>query len=503
MAIQFNCPSCGAMIRVPDTAASKKGTCPRCGEKLLVPDLPTATGAEGLPPLVPTAPANPGTIGLPALDFSVGPSASANPSTAGELPGLGLPPLGQIPVSDAPAVDAGPSLGLPPLTVGATTSVGLKLKQKVRSKNKQVQGAWIVPVVCVLGLVGFLAWYMWNSSPKLEGELIAHSYPDLEVKPGVIPGAASGLPAADRDEVLRHLRAEPAHWTSSASKFTLTGTSEGVEVRIRPGTASHFVGVQPLKNPAFLEYVTRHAGELDKPRLASITKHAPSLFAAWQDQFARHEAIANQKEYRDLVALPTLMTGVGYHLEAIVNGNLYPCVYEDPDGQVFFLLPNAAKSFQLQGRRVGGSHLPANFHVKIGGPAAAPAVSKEKTSKSKEDREQENEGMNPDLYKEQLEELREERRNKKGGKSQKDALKAGLGNLLTGDKSDEPVFKSKRLPKKSEMMMEGEDDLMNDEMPAKSKPPKGAMKKMMPGEEMQESEAELPAKPKVKRTTQE
>ena len=53
------------------------------------------------------------------------------------------------------------------------------------------------------------------------------------------------------------------------------------------------------------------------------------------------------------------------------------------------------------------------------------------------------------------------------------------------------------------MMMEEVDDLMNDEMPAKSKPQKGAMKKMMPGEEMQESDVELPAKPKVKRPTQE
>lgn len=502
MAIQFNCPSCEAMIRVPDTAAGKKGTCPRCGEKLLVPDLATATGGAtggASPPAMTTS--APAKLELPPLDFQAGrPGPVSARAKAEPQASTGLPAFSGLPSLEESLPEATPGLGLPPLAGAAPVNIATQLKQKTRTKKKQVQGAWIIPVVCGLGFIAFLAWYMWNSQPKLEGELAAHGVRDFEVKPGIIPGSMSGLSAQDRDEVLRHLRAEPAHWTSSASKMTLIGSDEGVAVTVAPGTASHFVAVQPLKNPTFLAYVTQHSAELDKPRIASITTNAPKLFAAWQQQFTKHKPIADQKTHRDLVALPSLMTGVGYHLEAIVNGNIHPCVYEDADGQVYFLLPNATKSFRLQGRHVaGGSYLPANFHVKVTGTVAGPATLKKNKSKTKEEREQENEGMNPDLYKQNLEDQKQERRGKKG-MSEGDALKAGLGDMLTGDKPNQPTFKSKSMSKKSDMMMDGDEDMMNDEMPAKSKPKKGAAKKALPkGEMLDESEEMLePNKPKPK-----
>lgn len=489
MAIQFNCPSCGAMIRVPDAAAGKKGTCPRCSEKLLVPDLATAAGAGTGSP---TATSHPGKLELPPLDFQAGRTAPAGARSRTEpQPVAGLPGLGQLPsVAENPTVDATSELGLPPLAVGGSPNIAHEIQRKVRTKQKQVQGAWIIPVICALGLIGFVGWFLWTSQPKLEGELTAHTVRNLEVKPGIIPGSTSGLSADDLDEVLRHLRVEAAHWTSTASKMTLVGTKDGVEVTIAPGTAAHFVAVQPLTNPAFLAYVTQHTAELDKPRLASIHNNAPKLFAAWQTQFAKHVALSNQKDHRDLVALPTLVTGVGYHLEAVVNGNVYPCVYEDADGQVYFLVPNATKGFQLQGRRVaGGSYLPAKFQVKVSGSAAAPSATKKKKLKSKEEREAENEGMNPELYKQDMADVSQEDSDK-AGKTQGDALKAGLGDMLTGDKSGQPVFKSKSKSKKP-AMLDGDDEMMNDDMPAKSKPNKGATKKMLPKGEMLESSDEM------------
>ena len=483
MAIQFNCPGCGALIRVPDAAAGKQGTCPRCSDKLLVPNLATAAGAAtAVPQSAATSPSQPE---LPHLDFQAGRQAAVSArSTAQMQPVAGAPDTGRLPTLENSTAETTPEFGLPPLSVGGRSNIALEIQRKVRTQNKQVQGAWIVPVVCALGLIGFLAWYLVSAQPKLEGELTGHAVRDLEVKPGIIPGSASGLSADDRNEVLRHLRAEAAHWTSTASKLTLTGVKEGVEVTIQPGTAAHFVAVQPLANSNFLAYVTKHTAELDKPRLATINQNAPKLFAAWQLQFAKHETLVNQKDYRDLVALPTLVTGVGYHLEAVANGNIYPCVYEDSDGQVYFLLPNATKSFRLQGRRVaGGSYLPANFQVKINGTTAA---TKKKKLKSKADREAENQGMNPELYKQDMEEPspEEDAGPDPDGQPQGQALKAGLGDMLTGDKPGQPVFKSKSMSKKSALMMDGDEDLMNDEMPAKSKPKQGSPKKRSSPDEM-------------------
>lgn len=372
MAIQFHCPSCEAMIRVPDAAAGKRGTCPRCNEKLMVPDVLNAQAPNAIP-----AP-----VAAPQQQFE---APRATP---------GLPRLEPFaPTATVPS--AGPTIGLSPLDPGPSISSGMRRKPK----PKQSLAGLIVPALCILGVAGFLAWYIWDAQPKLEGELVATVVHDLEVQPGQIPGEVSGLDKDDLGEVLRHLKAEPVHWASATSKITITATNnKAAEVSIRNGAAAHFVAVSPTKSPALLEYVKQNLDALDKPRLASVEKNAPRLFEAWKRQFTKNDPITDQKTYRDLVLLPVLVSGLGYHVEALVNGNIYPCVYTDEDGVLYFLLPNATKSFVLHGRKVaGGLSVPANFKVKISGATEAAPVRKKPKRKTAAEREAENEGMNPEL----------------------------------------------------------------------------------------------------------
>ncbi len=37
MAIEFHCPYCTAVIRVPDSVAGRKGRCPKCDTLLIIP----------------------------------------------------------------------------------------------------------------------------------------------------------------------------------------------------------------------------------------------------------------------------------------------------------------------------------------------------------------------------------------------------------------------------------------------------------------------------------
>ncbi len=450
MAIQFQCPSCQAMIRVPDAAAGKKGTCPRCNEKLLVPDVVGANPA-----------ANPGPAVTPSSPIPL-PGAESSRFTPG-LPKLDpFSHLTATPASTDTASDSSP-FGLPKLDVGVGPGIGLEPPRKLRAARKPGVGAWIVPILCICGVAGYLAWYIWESQPKLEGALVAHTVHDLEVKPGLIPGTLSGLKADDLGEVLRHLKAEPAHWASSISKFTLTGTDKGVEVSVRNGTAAHFVSVSRSQSPTLAEYLQKHLDDLDKPRLASIKKHAPILFEQWKQQFTKNEPISNQQRHRDLVLLPTLVSGLGYHLEAVVNGNIYPCVYEDEEGELYFLLPNATKSFVLQGRRVAGSlHIPAHFTVKISGSTTSQTVRKKSKRKTPEEREAENEGMNPDLDKPETSETPQ---------NKEETLDLGQEEMLS-EKAASSATKSKSSAKKRPAMMEDDEEMMNDEMPARSLPKK-------------------------------
>ena len=460
MAIQFQCPGCQAVIRVPDAAAGKQGSCPRCNEKLLVPNVAgAAPAAQATAKVAPPASSRPAQLELPRLD--PGPTAGLpklEPLDNGRLPDVTAP---------APVSTSTPSLGLPKLDAGS--SIAADLQKKSQAKRKQGRGAWIVPLLCVVGVVGFLGWYLWTSQPKLEGALVAHTVHDLEVKPALIPGALSGLKDADLSEVLRHLKAEPAHWASTTSKITLTGTDDGVEASIRNGSASHFVSVAPGQSPALVDYLKQHFDELEKARLASIQKHAPSLFTAWKRHFTKNEPITNQKTLRDLVVLPTLVSGLGYHVEAIINGNVYPCVYEDSDaGELYFLLPNAAKSFVVQGRKVaGGVSVPAKFTVKLAGSVTAPAGRKPSKRKTAAERESDNSGMNPDLYKLDLDET---------AQNAGDALKSGLGDMLSDKKPTSPTAKSKSTTKKKPTLMDDE-EMPADEMPAKSLPKRKPGKK--------------------------
>jgi hypothetical protein len=38
--IRFKCPSCGAVMTAPDTAAGCTGACPKCGQRLRIPPVP-------------------------------------------------------------------------------------------------------------------------------------------------------------------------------------------------------------------------------------------------------------------------------------------------------------------------------------------------------------------------------------------------------------------------------------------------------------------------------
>src|SRR5689334_15150582 len=100
MAIQFQCPSCEATIRVPDEAAGKKGTCPRCNEKLLVPSVTrgaaaSSSTASAAPPIR-QPPPKPGP-GLPQLDplEDAADDPAPHSRTKSPAPSLGLPPLSE------------------------------------------------------------------------------------------------------------------------------------------------------------------------------------------------------------------------------------------------------------------------------------------------------------------------------------------------------------------------------------------------------------------------
>jgi hypothetical protein len=94
MAIEFSCPQCTAVIRVPDAASGKKGSCPTCQTKLIVPTIqipdPAQQVAEPPAPVIqPPAP-----IETPLFPFA---------EPAAPQPAAPQQPIAQPPASQQPA----------------------------------------------------------------------------------------------------------------------------------------------------------------------------------------------------------------------------------------------------------------------------------------------------------------------------------------------------------------------------------------------------------------
>ncbi len=54
--IQFNCPSCGVLLRLPLALSAQQGPCPSCAQEIVAPDVYRGTGAYLLPPKLPIPP---------------------------------------------------------------------------------------------------------------------------------------------------------------------------------------------------------------------------------------------------------------------------------------------------------------------------------------------------------------------------------------------------------------------------------------------------------------
>lgn len=353
MAIEFVCPYCDAQIRVPDKAAGKSGKCPRCARKLLVPRvsavLPAMTVAPQPSPLTPEGPPDFATIASPPRS----PAPPAGPDDeivfAEAQPD---PPLAPEP----PAVNVAV---LPQISPG----VARKLKKRRRPL------AWIVPVLFGLLLCGGVAWYFRPDllPARVSGELAASpvSYPDLE--PALIDKTLLGGSPEDANAVLTELQSQPIPLLSALMQVQLRGSPQGLQAFVTAGPDTRFYRVDLASNPSMQTWLQKHAADLEATRERQLERAGKSFVPLTKKVQAGQNPISDLVGYRDTLALPALAGGLGYHVVARHKTQLYPCVYQQSDQALYFLLPPDVREFQLEGRAVTGArvHFPAKLPVKV------------------------------------------------------------------------------------------------------------------------------------------
>jgi predicted RNA-binding Zn-ribbon protein involved in translation (DUF1610 family) len=138
--IQFNCPSCGTLLRLPLALAACQGPCPNCGREIIAPDPDRGSGAHEAVPEV----AVPPVVGKPrrkipvisnlltgALGFALGVISYQHfaqtqrviPPVKAEKPAVIAEPPAPIPEPPKPVIEKSPE---PPAKASAAAEISLR-----------------------------------------------------------------------------------------------------------------------------------------------------------------------------------------------------------------------------------------------------------------------------------------------------------------------------------------------------------------------------------------
>jgi hypothetical protein len=343
MTIEFRCPYCTAPIQVADQAAGTPGRCPRCAAKLTVP---RPAGLQPPPP--PAAP----------------PSAAPAPAVEPAVPAVRVPPPDPLVALDFSQPE---TVSLPAAPPGAFPIATKPVVRKVRRRRRGIP--ILVPISCVLlvvGLVGWVLWLDWSSRP-LVGELNAVELEAVDLEPALVSRELLSGSNKQRDELLAQLETLPIPMISDLMQVQFRGSSAGLVVSITRGAKSAWYRVDVGSHPALAAYIQSKGNSWLKQRSADLIEAAAGFSRQYSEVTQKKAAESTMLPYRDQLGLTALTRGLGHQAVAIVGRTMYPCVYEEADGTLYFLLPPNLREFTFTGRKpeTGEPLFTGEFTVKV------------------------------------------------------------------------------------------------------------------------------------------
>jgi hypothetical protein len=367
MAIEFNCPQCGAAIRVPDAAAGAKGSCPTCQTKLLVPQVPVPPPVVPQQPIVqqPVFPQATTEDSMPFPQISpTGPFTPMSEATPASMPGGFPAEQPGFPQFESP-VASGQFPGPPASTPGQPiVPVGTSMAARVRRRSKgKKSGLWF-PVLCGLALVGGMAWLYIQQMPSVTGDRFASFISNEALTPKVVDKGMIDVSDDLRSRVLAHFAEDRERVKSQVVETQFSASDAGLEIQILTGSQTKFVRF-PIDED-LRKWYDQNFDELEKARTRLLKKSLIDFVKDWDVAIRNQQGVEDILLYRDSVGLAASVDGLGFNVSAKVDQTLYPCVYED-DGFLYFPLPPSTKKFKIVGIFADGkkSNFPGEYNVEI------------------------------------------------------------------------------------------------------------------------------------------
>lgn len=371
MAIEFHCPYCTAVIRVPDALEGRTGRCPKCETRLIVPVIER----PGQRPEQPKGRLREGETEAPASSESHTQPADAQPSPAqpGPVPPVSGPgaPEAHSPVDAAPTLPsvsptlmtASPDLIRPAAPASATDR--LLRRRKKRIPSWAAVGLPLLFLAVIMGVIGFA---LRNQDPVLEGTLpgafVTESPPG-----GTFDPDQTDLNENEKQRLQEWLRTGPQTLTSRVLRVVIGADDSGLlTIRLLPTDESEIVSVNPRSDPILSVWTADNEDSLEQARRAIVASAATTFCREVLRQESGDPAPIDAQRARDEFALNHLCGGLGFACDLVADKTLVRCSWQDPSGSLYFVVPTGCTDFELRGRQpVSGPPLfPGRYTINVG-----------------------------------------------------------------------------------------------------------------------------------------
>jgi DNA-directed RNA polymerase subunit RPC12/RpoP len=346
-AIEFQCPRCRTAIKTPGAQAGAKLRCPQCQGKVRVP--------------VPVPPPS-RSIKIDFLCPRCAAEMTARPEHAGTkqfCPRCGGKVRVPAPQAVAPATaEQAASIAAPQPPIAASIAAiadedeleGLPLPLSHRHKRNYL--GWMVPVAC-LGLLAAIGSVLMKKPPvKFEGTLVGERLTDVELGPVRIDNSRLGRSKLEAQRAFDNLDAAPLRAVTQSLILEFKGAQAWIEVSLRTSDQTEFFQVDPGKDKRLAAFIDDNKQKFRVAVDEELDRSIPEFLAAVEKRTERDREVQGLADFRDSVGLASLMRGAafGYHVQAAIGKQAYPCALEDNQGRLFFALPTGTQEFELVGR---------------------------------------------------------------------------------------------------------------------------------------------------------
>lgn len=403
MPIQFQCPQCAADVQVPDSAAGKSGRCPKCTAKIRIPttEAPAASAGPSPAALVSKAlrqkeasaqvakpqrqaapPAEPDAGAAPENFFAKFGNAASSVETPKSKPSPARCPA--APLEPSPFEERVPATEDTPLELDVAPAAGQGLYFEAddeddvpissaisQLRHKKPVSTWVyaLPLIGIAIVGGAIFGYMKYTEPKFVGELAAERVSLKKPISVTVPWQETGATEEQQKAIRQVLDKKELPLTTNLMVVSFLSDVRGIIVETKNGYETEIVRVDPHKVPIISNWLTQNAERLPVPRSTTVGPASADFVNRVATAVQTQTPIQGMGEFRDRLALPALNRALGHWVEAVADSKLYPCLYEDPQGMLYFAVPANARVFEIKekGERPGRM-LPKTFRLTVSVP---------------------------------------------------------------------------------------------------------------------------------------